>query len=105
MCVDARALDGELARLGASEMAAQTLDKALAIRPRDASILSSLGEIHREEREYEAAQQAYRRALALDPYMETPAAGLALFALASGYAAWYVGSALWTARGWRPKPR
>src|SRR5437868_5797124 len=65
-------------RLGASEMAAQTLEKALAIRPRDASILSSLGEIHREEREYEAAQQAYRQALALDPYMETPAAGLAL---------------------------
>lgn len=27
-----------------------------------------------------------------------------LFALASGYAAWYVGSALWSARGWRPKP-
>jgi Flp pilus assembly protein TadD len=65
-------------RLGASEMAALTLDKALAIRPRDASILSSLGEIHREEREYEIAKQAYSQALALDPYMETPAAGLAL---------------------------
>lgn len=65
-------------RLGASEMAAQTLDKALAIRPRDASIFSSLGEIHREEREYEVAQQAYRQALTLDPHMETPAIGLAL---------------------------
>ena len=65
-------------RLGASEMAALTLDKALAIRPRDASILSSLGEIHREEREYELAKQAYTQALSLDPYMETPAAGLAL---------------------------
>ena len=28
-----------------------------------------------------------------------------LFALASGFAAWYVGSFLWDARGWRPKPR
>ena len=28
-----------------------------------------------------------------------------LFALASGYAAWYAGSALWEARGWRPRPR
>ena len=28
-----------------------------------------------------------------------------LFALASGFAAWYVGGALWQARGWRPRPR
>ncbi len=28
-----------------------------------------------------------------------------LFALASGYAAWYAGSALWEARGWRPSPK
>jgi uncharacterized membrane protein len=28
-----------------------------------------------------------------------------LFALASGYAAWYAGCALWEARGWRPRPR
>ncbi|MGE0601824.1 MAG: DUF2298 domain-containing protein [Dehalococcoidia bacterium] len=28
-----------------------------------------------------------------------------LFALASGFAAWYVGSYLWDAHGWRPKPR
>jgi Flp pilus assembly protein TadD len=65
-------------RLGASEMAAQTLDRALAIQPRDASIFSSLGEIHREEREYELAQPAYRQALTLDSSMETPAVGLAL---------------------------
>src|SRR5689334_2163204 len=65
-------------RLGASEMAAQTLDKALAIRPRDASIFSSLGEIRREEREYELAEHAYRQALTLDSNMDTPAAGLAL---------------------------
>src|SRR6266436_4500959 len=45
-------------RLGASEMAAQTLERALAIRPQDASIFASLGEIHREEREYDVAQRA-----------------------------------------------
>jgi YYY domain-containing protein len=28
-----------------------------------------------------------------------------LFALASGYAAWYVASAVWSVRGWRPSPR
>jgi YYY domain-containing protein len=28
-----------------------------------------------------------------------------LFALASGYAAWYAGSALWAWHGWRPNPR
>jgi Flp pilus assembly protein TadD len=65
-------------RLGANEAAAQTLEKALAIRPQDASILSSLGEIHREEREYEVAQHAYRQALTLDPNLESAAIGLAL---------------------------
>jgi len=71
-------------RLGASEMAAETLGKALEQRPRDASILSSLGEIHREEREYELAAQAYREALTLDANMETPAVGLALCLLSLG---------------------
>ena len=74
-------------RLGASEMAAETLTKALVTRPRDASIFSSLGEIRREEREYELAQQAYRQALTLDPTMETPATGLALCLSAHGQSA------------------
>ena len=71
-------------RLGANEMAAQTLESALAIRPTDASILSSLGEIHREGREYEAAQTVYRQALNLDPAVESAAVGLALCLLALG---------------------
>ena len=65
-------------------MAAQTLGKALELRPRDAGILSSLGEIYREEREYELAAQAYREALTMDPNMETPAVGLALCLLSLG---------------------
>jgi Flp pilus assembly protein TadD len=74
-------------RLGASEMAAQTLERALAMRPRDASIFASLGEIHRQEREFEAAQQAYRQALTLDPNLESAAIGLALCLSALGRAA------------------
>jgi Flp pilus assembly protein TadD len=71
-------------RLGANEMAAQTLERALAIRPMDASIFASLGEIHRNEREYETAQQAYRQALTLDPNLESAAIGLALCLSALG---------------------
>jgi tetratricopeptide (TPR) repeat protein len=65
-------------------MAAQTLDQALAIRPEDAAILASLGEVYREEREYEFAQQAYRKALALDSDLGSAAIGLALCLLALG---------------------
>ncbi|MBI5909386.1 MAG: tetratricopeptide repeat protein [Betaproteobacteria bacterium] len=71
-------------RLGANEMAAQTLDRALAIRPQDASIFASLGEIHRDEREYDIAQQAYRQALRLDGNLESAAIGLALCLAATG---------------------
>src|SRR5712675_1967996 len=58
-------------RLGATDMAAQTLERALAIRPQDASIFASLGEVHREEREHELAQRAYRQALTLDPNLQS----------------------------------
>jgi Flp pilus assembly protein TadD len=71
-------------RLGASEAAAQSLERALAIRPRDASIYASLGEIHRDEREHEFAQHAYREALTLDPRLESAAIGLALCSSALG---------------------
>lgn len=81
------ALSWAYLRLGASEMAAQTLDRALVFRPRDASIYSSLGEVRREEREYELAQSDYRRALAIDPNMETPTIGLALSLCALGQSA------------------
>lgn len=71
-------------RLGATEMAAQTLERALAIRPGDAAILATLGEIRREEREYELAEPCYREALAVDPRLETAAAGQALCLAAMG---------------------
>ncbi len=74
-------------RLGASEMAAETLARALAIRPQDASIFASLGEIRREECDYEVAQQAYRQALTLDPGLESAAIGLAICLSARGQSA------------------
>jgi Flp pilus assembly protein TadD len=74
-------------RLGATEMAAQTLERALVIRPQDATIFASLGEVHREEREHDLAQRAYRQALTLDPGLESAAIGLALSLSALGQSA------------------
>ena len=53
------ALSGVYLRLGASEMAALALEQAKAINPNDAGVLVTLGEIYREEREYELAYDAY----------------------------------------------
>lgn len=71
-------------RLGANEMAAETLARAIAINPEDASIHASLGEIYREDRDYERAQHAYRKALTLDSNLESAAIGLALCLSALG---------------------
>ncbi len=71
-------------RPGANEMSAQTLDRALAFRPEDAGTQASLGEIYRDEREYELAQNAYRKSLTLDSGLESAAIGLALCLLALG---------------------
>ncbi len=67
------ALSGVCLRLGAPEMAAQTLEQARAIKPQDANILVTLGEIYLEEREYELARDAYHQAMALEQNL-TPAA-------------------------------
>lgn len=71
-------------RLGATETAARTLERALAIRPGDAAILTTLGEIRREEREYELAEECYRQALGIDPGLESAAIGQALCLAAMG---------------------
>ena len=46
------ALSGVYLELQATEMAAQTLELARAIKPKDANVLITLGEIYNEEREY-----------------------------------------------------
>jgi len=50
--------------LGGHEMAAQILEQARLINPRDFSVLMTLGEIYRQEREYELAREAFREAVA-----------------------------------------
>lgn len=70
------ALSGVYLRLGANEMAAQTLEQARRIKPRDASVLVTLGEIYLEEREYELARDAYRQALEIESELVPAAMGL-----------------------------
>ncbi len=70
------ALSGVYLLLGASEMAAQTLEQARRLKPEDASIAHTLGEIYREEREYELAAEAFRMAHSLDPSLYVAAMGL-----------------------------
>jgi Flp pilus assembly protein TadD len=70
------ALSGVYLALDASEMAAQALEQARAIKPNDSNILSTLGEIYRQEREYELAQDAFRQALAIEETLEPAAVGL-----------------------------
>src|SRR6185312_12150943 len=63
------ALAGVYLRLGAIGMAAQTVEQAIAIEPGDAGVHLMLGDIRREQCEYEIARDAYRRALTIDPGM------------------------------------
>jgi tetratricopeptide (TPR) repeat protein len=63
-------------RLGAREMAAQTLEQARRIKPKDPDVLVTLGAIYEAESEYELGRDAFREALALDPSLEAAAMGL-----------------------------
>jgi tetratricopeptide (TPR) repeat protein len=63
-------------RLGAREMAAQTLEQARRIKPKDPDILVTLGDIYQAGSEYELGRDAYREALALAPSPEAAAMGL-----------------------------
>ena len=70
------ALAGVYLRLGATDMAAQTIEQAAAIEPGDASVLLMLGDVRREQCEYETARDAYRRAVTIDPSMVEAAIGI-----------------------------
>lgn len=69
-------LSGAYLALGASEMAAQALEQARAIKPDDPAIFTTLGEIYRTEREYELAYDAFAAAVKLDPKLIEAARGL-----------------------------
>lgn len=78
------ALSGVCLSLDGKEMAAQILEQARLINPRDASVLVTLGEIYREEREYELARDAFREAQSQEPGLEAATIGLALSHLSLG---------------------
>ena len=70
------ALAGVYLRLGAVRLARRTLEEARAIRPRDVNVLTTLGEIYREEREYELAAEVFRQVLEIDNAFLEAASGL-----------------------------
>lgn len=72
------ALSGVYLKLGASVMAARTLERASALNPGDAGILVTLGEILRDNREYERASQVFRDAAAAEPHLAPARVGLGL---------------------------
>ena len=71
-------------RLGASTMAARTLEHARKNAPDDANILITLGEIYYEEKEYEYSKDAFEAALAIEPERNTAQTGLAKNLMAIG---------------------
>ena len=71
-------------RLGARDMAARTLDHALAGGFDDASMFASLGEVYRDGHDYKRAEEAYRNALKRDHDLESSKIGLALCLSAVG---------------------
>lgn len=72
------ALSGVYLRLGAPHMAAQILEQARRYRPEDAGVLVTLGEIYREEREYELAADSFEKARTFDPSLDAARIGLAM---------------------------
>lgn len=70
------ALGGVYLRLGAIELAAQTLEQAHSLQPQDASVMLMLGDSYREQREYENARDAYLQATKLQPSLVAAAIGL-----------------------------
>jgi len=70
------ALSGVYLRLGAVEMAKQTIGRALLVEPKQAAVFLLQGDIFREDREYEFARDAYRQALNIDPSLVAAAIGL-----------------------------
>jgi len=70
-------LSGVYLRLGSDLMAARTLEQALEAQPKDVNILVTLGEIYREQKEYEFSKDAYQAALEIEPDLVVAQIGLA----------------------------
>ncbi len=78
------AMSGVYLQLGASRMAARSLEQARRLSPGDASVLVTLGEIYREEKEYECAIDAFKSALANEPGYPVAEIGLAMNLVQTG---------------------
>ncbi|MGO8973302.1 MAG: tetratricopeptide repeat-containing sulfotransferase family protein [Steroidobacteraceae bacterium] len=78
------ALAGVYLRLDAKEMAAHTLEQARTIKPKEPTILVTLGEIYSEEREYELARDAFHEAREVEPGMAEATIGFAYACIALG---------------------
>lgn len=61
------ALSGVYLRMGAREMATYTLERVIKRGGDEVATLSTLGEIYRDNREYELAAEAFQKALQLEP--------------------------------------
>ncbi len=72
------ALGGAYLSVGATEMAEFTLERAKAINPNEATIYATLGELHREQQDYEMAVHAFQWACELDPRLSAARSGLGL---------------------------
>ena len=70
------ALSGVYLELSATEMAAQTLELARAIKPQDANVLITLGEIYNQEHEYVYARDAFAEAVKAEPDLLPAVSGL-----------------------------
>ena len=72
------AISGVYLQLGATALAAQTLERAQQLNPGEASILVTLGEMYREEREYELAADCHEKAYELDKNLHDALVGFGL---------------------------
>lgn len=70
-------LSGIYLRMGANMMASRTLEQARGITPGDPNILITLGEIYRDEKEYELSKEAFEAALKIEPDRDVAQMGLA----------------------------
>ena len=65
-------------KLGANEMAIRSLRQSLEFKPDEPSTLVTLGNIYNDERNYDLAVAAFRRALEIDPSFNEARSGLSI---------------------------
>jgi tetratricopeptide (TPR) repeat protein len=77
-------LAGAAMALGRTSQAAEALERAVAIRPRDADALADLGNVYLQQNQLDAAEKNLQQALALDPMLSRANNSRGLTALGKG---------------------